>query len=53
MPSTPIPSRRAASAWPSSWSRIEAKKVNAETTATAYTVVLLASSVSRRESHTM
>jgi hypothetical protein len=35
MPSTPIPSRRAASACPSSCSRIEAKKLNAETTATA------------------
>ena len=34
MPSTPIPSRRAASAWPSSCSTIEAKKLNAATTAT-------------------
>ena len=35
IPSTPIPSRRAASACPSSCSRIEPKKENAETTATA------------------
>ncbi len=34
MPSTSIPSRRAASAWPSSCSTIEAKKLAAATTAT-------------------
>ena len=34
MPSTAMPSRRAASAWPSSWATIEAKKLAAATTAT-------------------
>jgi hypothetical protein len=35
IPSISIPSRRAWSAWPSSWSRIEAKKPNDATTAMA------------------
>ena len=34
IPATSMPSRRAASAWPSSCSRIEAKNVTAVTTAT-------------------
>ena len=35
MPSICIPSRRACTAWPSSWSRIEAKKAREATTAIA------------------
>ena len=48
MPATSIPSRRATSACPISWTMIDPKNRNAAATAVRYTVVVVASTVSRK-----